>query len=57
MALVLGLPFSLAWLEVSRSNLAKISDNGEVIKNDAGKIMKPKGWTAPDIRSLIKRQM
>lgn len=37
--------------EVVRSNLDKF--NHGVIKNDAGKILKPEGWIAPDIAGAI----
>ncbi len=39
--------------EVARSNLSKVVD-GRVLKNDAGKIVKPRGWTAPDIAGILK---
>lgn len=38
--------------EVIGSNLAKIVD-GKVHKNAVGKIMKPDGWTPPDIAGLL----
>lgn len=44
-----------AWAEVARSNLCKINpETGKVIKNDAGKVMKPEGWTAPVLAPFIK---
>jgi len=44
-----------AWAEVARSNLCKIdSVTGKVIKNDAGKVMKPEGWSAPVLAPFIK---
>ena len=43
-----------AWNEVARSNLAKInSETGKVIKNENGKVMKPEGWTPPDLTSFV----
>lgn len=43
-----------AWAEVARSNLAKIdSATGKVIKNEAGKVMKPEGWTPPDLKPYV----
>jgi len=38
--------------EVTRSNLSKVVD-GRVLKNAAGKILKPVGWSAPDIAGVI----
>lgn len=44
-----------AWAEVARSNLDKInSETGKVIKNDAGKVMKPEGWSAPVLAPFVK---
>ena len=44
-----------AWKEVARSNLAKIdSETGKVIKNEHGKVMKPDGWTPPQLEQYTK---
>ena len=44
-----------AWNEVARSNLAKIdSKTGKVLKNFDGKVMKPKGWKAPNLKPFLK---
>jgi hypothetical protein len=44
-----------AWNEVARSNLAKIdSTTGKVIKRADGKVMKPEGWTAPELAPYVK---
>lgn len=51
----LGIPQQAVWDEVARSNLAKISDNGKVLKRDDGKVLKPEGWTPPDIKSILKK--
>lgn len=43
-----------AWAEVARSNLAKIdATTGKVIKNESGKVMKPEGWTPPDLKPYV----
>ena len=43
-----------AWEEVALSNLAKIdSTTGKVVKNSAGKVMKPEGWTPPDLTKFV----
>ena len=52
----LNLPQQEVWDEVARSNLAKIGDDGKVHKRKDGKVLKPKGWTPPDIKSIIKRK-
>jgi predicted HAD superfamily Cof-like phosphohydrolase len=44
-----------AWNEVARSNLAKINpETGKVIKREDGKVLKPEGWTAPDLKQFVK---
>lgn len=44
-----------AWKEVARSNLAKINPGtGKVIKNEHGKVMKPDGWTPPQLEQYTK---
>lgn len=51
----LEIPQQEVWNEVSRSNLSKISPTGKVIKREDGKVLKPEGWTPPDIKAIIKR--
>ena len=44
-----------AWKEVMRSNFAKIDkDTGKVRKRDDGKVLKPVGWTPPDLKPFVK---
>lgn len=44
-----------AWDEVARSNLSKIdSVTGKVIKRNDGKVLKPEGWTPPDLKPFVK---
>jgi predicted HAD superfamily Cof-like phosphohydrolase len=38
-----------AWNEVARSNLAKINSDGQCAKNADGKVIKPAGWTPPNL--------
>ena len=39
-----------AWKEVMKTNFAKIdSETGKVRKREDGKVLKPQGWTAPDL--------
>lgn len=42
------------WDEVAKSNLCKIdSKTGKVIRRDDGKILKPEGWTPPDLTKFV----
>jgi predicted HAD superfamily Cof-like phosphohydrolase len=51
----LKIPQQAVWDEVARSNLSKISENGKVLKREDGKVLKPEGWTPPDIRSILRK--
>lgn len=43
-----------AWEEVYRSNISKIDPEiGKVKKNEQGKVMKPNGWTPPDLSRFV----
>lgn len=43
-----------AWNEVARSNLSKINqETGKVIKRADGKVLKPEGWTPPDLKQFV----
>ena len=50
----LNIPQQEVWDEVARSNLAKISEDGKVHKREDGKVLKPEGWTPPNIKDIIK---
>ena len=44
-----------AWKEVMRTNFAKIdSETGKVRKREDGKVLKPLGWTAPELKQFLK---
>ena len=44
-----------AWDEVARSNLSKINpETGKVIKRQDGKVLKPDGWTPPQLEQFTK---
>jgi predicted HAD superfamily Cof-like phosphohydrolase len=43
-----------AWKEVMRSNFAKIGEDGKVRKREDGKVLKPTGWTPPDLKPFVK---
>ena len=44
------------WKEVMRTNLAKIDkETGKVRKREDGKVLKPVGWTPPDLNPFVKK--
>lgn len=43
-----------AWKEVMRTNFAKIGEDGKVRKREDGKVLKPQGWTPPELKQFIK---
>jgi len=39
-----------------KTNFAKIDrETGKVRKRDDGKVLKPVGWTAPNLKSFLKK--
>jgi predicted HAD superfamily Cof-like phosphohydrolase len=50
----LELPQQDIWNEVARSNLSKISSTGKVLKRADGKVLKPEGWSPPDIKKILE---
>ena len=45
-----------AWKEVMRTNFAKIDhETGKVRKREDGKVLKPVGWTPPDLKPFIEK--
>lgn len=45
------------WKEVMRTNFAKIdSETGKVRKREDGKVLKPLGWTPPDLKSFVNKE-
>jgi predicted HAD superfamily Cof-like phosphohydrolase len=45
-----------AWKEVMRTNFAKIDkETGKVRKREDGKVLKPLGWTPPDLEPYVKK--
>ena len=44
-----------AWREVMNTNFAKIDkETGKVRKREDGKVLKPLGWTPPDLKPFVK---
>lgn len=52
-ALEFGIPLEDVWKEVQRSNMAKAGPDGIVRKRADGKVLKPEGWTPPDIETVL----
>ena len=45
-----------AWKEVMRTNFAKIDrETGKVRKREDGKVLKPVGWTPPDLKPFVEK--
>ena len=43
------------WKEVMKTNFAKIDkDTGKVRKREDGKVLKPEGWTPPDLEPFTR---
>ena len=53
----LGANGEAAWQEVMRTNFAKIDpDTGLVRRREDGKVLKPKGWTPPNLEPFIYKE-
>jgi predicted HAD superfamily Cof-like phosphohydrolase len=45
-----------AWKEVMKTNFAKIDrETGKVRKREEGKVLKPQGWTAPELEQFLTK--
>lgn len=45
------------WKEVMKTNFAKIDkETGKVRKREDGKVLKPTGWVAPDLKPFLTRK-
>ena len=45
-----------AWREVMSTNFAKIDkETGKVRKREDGKVLKPTGWSAPDLKPFLTK--
>jgi predicted HAD superfamily Cof-like phosphohydrolase len=49
----LGIPLQKVWDEVNRSNMSKLIE-GNLVKREDGKILKPDTYSPPDIKSILK---
>lgn len=46
-----------AWNEVMRTNFAKIDPvTGKVRKREDGKVLKPEGWTPPNLKPFLNKE-
>lgn len=53
----MGVDAEGAWNEVMRTNFAKIDPaTGKVNKRHDGKVLKPEGWTPPNLKPFINNQ-
>ena len=56
-ALEFGIPVGSVWAAVQTANMSKAVEDEDgkrrVIRRDDGKILKPEGWTPPDIREIL----
>ena len=51
----IGVDAEGAWNEVMRTNFAKIDpETGKVRKREDGKVLKPQGWTPPDLAKYLR---
>jgi predicted HAD superfamily Cof-like phosphohydrolase len=51
----IGVDVNGAWGEVVRSNMAKIDpETGKVRKREDGKVLKPEGWTPPELKQFLR---
>lgn len=47
-----------AWKEVMSTNFAKIDKKtGKVIKREDGKVLKPDGWTPPNLKEFLSKKI
>jgi predicted HAD superfamily Cof-like phosphohydrolase len=56
-AIAYGIPMKKVWNAVQRANMAKAQPDGSVKRRGDGKVMKPEGWTPPDIAAIIWEAM
>ena len=53
----MGWPLAALWAEVHRSNMEKVDPaTGAVRRREDGKILKPDGWTPPDVAGVLARE-
>lgn len=51
----MGADIEGAWCEVMETNFAKVDpETGKVRKREDGKVLKPEGWKAPELKQFLK---
>jgi predicted HAD superfamily Cof-like phosphohydrolase len=46
------------WKEVMKTNFAKVDkETGKVRKREDGKVLKPQGWTPPELAGFVKKNV
>ena len=53
-AVTYGLPIEQLWTEVQRANMDKFP-GGEAVLDEGGKVVKPPGWTPPDVEGALRK--
>ena len=48
-----GFPVEEGFAEVHRSNMTKVLEDGTCLLRDDGKIIKPEGYSPPDLKSIL----
>lgn len=54
-ALTHGLPLKELMVEVCQSNASKIGEDGKVVKDKNGKVLKPEWYEPPDVEKVLRR--
>jgi predicted HAD superfamily Cof-like phosphohydrolase len=50
-----GMDAEGGWKEVMKTNFAKVDkETGKVRKREDGKVLKPQGWSPPDLKPFVK---
>lgn len=52
-ALTFGIDLEAVTAEIHASNMKKLNSDGTVKRNDAGEVVKPEGWQAPQIAKVL----
>lgn len=53
----MGADAEAAWKEVMRTNFAKVDkETGKVRKREDGKVLKPQGWSAPNLEPHLTKK-
>lgn len=55
-ALSYGVDLDAALAEVHRSNMTKVGPNGEVLRREDGKVLKPATYEPPSLHHLVRAQ-